>query len=635
MSTKKQPAIVSPKEWVERTALRLSSRSSTTRELDTAYTRWYNSLTQPNAHITETYRAKLQTLLEIYYSEHGANWDKLERNKASNGLIKYIYELIRIDDGKLAATRERLEADNAHSRYGVLYLLANIDIDMNFGAIALEGVGAVGAALASGLGTDYSQIHDVDKVDRTAWGIKGIRSHLPSQLGFVPDKFDMSIADTHGYANSLGTVGIQAAMDAYNKPTAAVTAPRIGTRNITTHGGSAIPMAPPLQDWGGKGPPCAVGNMNHLRAGSRSITTQAVQSDYGFPLTVRALKAMNKHPVTALAFAPISGAIVVGTAFTDAMAKVIDALTWLVRKLLDWLKEKLSQAIESPITVGLETIRSLVLAVVKQVAASAVPFVGAGIDLATGIAKSFNAIKMKVGAWLERRKIRITDGHPALLASRIESMLTRDILSGLWVTIKGAIQMALAATIPGIQSLVSAMTTAIEWVIKFFMRLTELAALKLFLLDAKIAFMKERKKTTLEPGSPHRTIHARGGMIHNLDEFKKFYQKGCNASPIVAMLTLNTGICGSQWQLQSMFSDIGLIGQKEFNSGTAYFSRLKKYGRDYLKDCGFRFGANLCIKSAGANEKRYIEGLLDHAQGIHKQSDRMGVNTSGIAWANA
>jgi hypothetical protein len=69
-----------------------------------------------------------------------------------------------------------------------------------------------------------------------------------------------------------------------------------------------------------------------------------------------------------------------------------------------------------------------------------------------------------------------------------------------------------------------------------------------------------------------------------------------------------------------MFSDIGLIGQKEFNSGTAYFSRLKDYGRKYLKDCGFEFMARPCLRSAGANEKRYIEGLLNYAKGIHSRS---------------
>jgi hypothetical protein len=339
--------------------------------------------------------------------------------------------------------------------------------------------------------------------------------------------------------------------------------------------------------------------------------------------------------VLATAFAPLSGAVLVGAAFTDLMRKLIEAATWLVQKLLGWLKEKLAQMKESPITVGLDTIKGLVSIVVKQIAASAVPFVGAGIDLAVGLAQSFNAIKMKVGAWLERRKIRLMDGHPALLAARIEKVMTNNILSGLWSTIKGAIQMALAATIPGIQSLVSAMATGVEWVIKFFMRLSELASLKLFLLTAKTKFLQERERTTIEDGSPHRTVHERGGLIHDLERFKDFYQEGCNASPIIAMLTLNTGICGSQWQLQSMFSDIGMLGQKEFDSGTAYFSRLKKFGYDYLADCGFRFRADLAVPSASANERRYIEGLLLHAQGIHKQSDRMGIDNSGIAWAPA
>jgi hypothetical protein len=85
---------------------------------------------------------------------------------------------------------------------------------------------------------------------------------------------------------------------------------------------------------------------------------------------------------------------------------------------------------------------------------------------------------------------------------------------------------------------------------------------------------------------------------------------------------------------------MALIGQKEFNAGTAYFTRLKKYGYGYLKDCGFSFSANLSVPSPGAkdtarrgNDKAYIEGLLLHARGIHKQSNRGGLNTSGIAWA--
>ena len=36
-----------------------------------------------------------------------------------------------------------------------------------------------------------------------------------------------------------------------------------------------------------------------------------------------------------------------------------------------------------------------------------------------------------------------------------------------------------------------------------------------------------------------------GGIIHNLDEFTKLFQEGCDASPLIPMIVLNSGICGS------------------------------------------------------------------------------------------
>jgi hypothetical protein len=195
---------------------------------------------------------------------------------------------------------------------------------------------------------------------------------------------------------------------------------------------------------------------------------------------------------------------------------------------------------------------------------------------------------------------------------------------------------------------VSSLTAGVEWVIKLVMRLIEMSALRLFLKKAKVAFLAERKLTqeaSTEPvargggfeftgGASTRTVHTEGGLIHDLERFKKFFQAGCDASPVIAILTLNSGICGSQWQLQSMLSDIevpgkgtgiAMIGQKEFNSGTAYFKRLREYGYGYLKDCGFSFKADLAVRKPRpprpqgrpANDSTYIEGLLMHARGLN------------------
>lgn len=609
--TKKKPEVVTPAEWKARTSVFKfgQGRGKDTEALDTAYANWYNSRIEVN-------RQALQDRLQIYYSDHGHDWKTIKRNTNSNGLMEWIFNHIFKFNPTTVASRIATEQDNAHSRYGVLYLLGNIDISMDYMGITLEGVGAVGGALASGFGTNYDQLKDVDKVDKVA---------------FKAGTEDVSVADAFGHVSKPVLMGVGKIADMVNAP-----GKQRGTRRVTAMGPSQLGYvggrrtqgpAPRMNTRDGKGVPHAVSNMNYMQlaAGTRSVNTLPVQAQNGggFPLTVRALKAMEQNPVLAIAFAPVSGAIVVGALFYEVMAKLINLLIGLVKDFVNWLKDKLLKDSEYPFTVGAGLIKALIMYTVKKCAAAAVPFVSAGLDLLTGFAQTFKAIKMKVGGWLERRKIRITDGHPALLATRIERCMTMDIASGLWTMLKGAVQLALAGSVPGAQSLVSAITTAVEWVIKFVMRLIEQSGIKSFLKEARAVFVRERALTKKEDGSPHRVVHTSGGLIHDLPEFKAFYQRGCNASPLIAMLTLNTGICGSQWQLQNMFTDIGEISQNEFNSGTKYFTRLKRYGQKYLGDSGFEFNANVYTPS----DKKYIQGLLDHAKNDHNESTKKSVGS--------
>ncbi len=657
MATKKVPAIVTPAEWKDRTSLTLSSRGETTLALDTAYTRWYNSRSQPNDRIEEMYRQQLRDALLSYYSEHGGSWKKCKRNVESNGLLEFIYEKVKAPDAITEAGRRRMGIDNEHSRYGVLYLLANIDINMEFFGIVLEGVGAVGGALASGFGTDYKELKDPNKADLSAFKVRGEDVSVSDAFGYSNTVAQAGIKKIHGVATAPGSVksgpGPVTHQVRIMRPTAMSGKASSGHPPLTrgrASGGHAPP--PPLLRQGpavgqGKGPPHAVSNMNYLRlaATTHTVSTMpaAAQSDYGFPVTKKALKAMGERPVLATVFAPVSGAVLIGAAFYDLMAKVINVLVGLVKDLVKWLMDKLQSMGKDPFMEGTETLRPLIMFAVKKCAEAAVPFVSAGLDLVVGLAQTFKAVKMKVSGWLERRKIRITDGHPALLAARIEKCMTMDIASGLWTLIKGAVQMALAFLAAGAQGLIAAITSAIEWVIKFVMRLMEQASIKLFLLKARRLFLTEKIPVDPvvdgDPRAPRRSSEKKrkGSLIADLEKFKAFYQEGCDASPVIAMLTLNSGICGSQWQLQNMFTDLGEIGQKEFDSGTKYFTRLKKYGLKYLNDCGFEFVANpsagappasvnartepmkdLWVKqqqARHANERKVIQGYLDHARG--------------------
>ena len=122
----------------------------------------------------------------------------------------------------------------------------------------------------------------------------------------------------------------------------------------------------------------------------------------------------------------------------------------------------------------------------------------------------------------------------------------------------------------------------------------------------------------------------RGGIIHDLDKFKAFFQEGCDASPLIPMLTLNTGICGSLMTLVNLFRDEEKTGREvvdraTYNSGVAYFARLKSFGARYLQTSGFKFQAR------ETDTRNNIQGLLDHAVHHHGHDTMASKATAFLA----
>jgi hypothetical protein len=582
MATRKPVDIVEPAEWVERTKT-WHKRGDSMKVLDVAYADWFAD----RKNLLK--RRFLQEALEKYCNDKGnGHWDKVDRNTASNGLMKYIYTICKLPDTAVARAQTAINTiDIPGSRYGVLYLLGNIDIQMNKLSIALEGVGAVGGAVGSGFATDTAHLDSAELSERQAWG--------DTDIGMGPIKLkEKRWGDVNEM--STGVMGVASGI-----------ASTTGTRNVggPQHFRATYqpPRAPGLQrtSRGPKPPPLA---------------PKPTMGGVGLPVTRAALEAMGDHPVVAVTLFPVSAVAVVGSLVVDAMRSLIVKLQELVEGFIEWFKQKIVDDATYPWTLAGSLIKSITMAVVKEVAKAAVPFVSAGKDVLSGLVESFVAIKMKVGAWWERRKIQIIEGHPELLASSIEGVMTKGILKGLWTLLKGAVQVALAATLPGAQSLVSAVATGVEWVIKFCYRLYEQSCLNKFLLEAREALKEERKLTSKVDGQL--VLHRTGGLIHDLPKFKAFFQRGCNASPLIAMLTLNSGICGSLMVMMNMFNDVGVVRQETFDAGNDYFTRLKEYGRDYFQSAGFEFTA--VANSAEESDVRthqYINGILSHAVKHH------------------
>jgi hypothetical protein len=588
MSRTGQPMILAPVDWVEATSLRFSSRDQSMKDVDEAYGVWFETLYERNVNHPSTYIKRrsmtatqidvseragtmLKQRIEAFLAKNGGRWSQCKRDRESNGLIQFVYD--KVAEPQLSRLKKAQDQLNADSRYGVLYLFGNIDINVDIVKAGMDFVTGTAGAVTTAVGTNFKEWdtdegefkskHDLLKLgnnnqhtfagradDAARWVLIGGRdSHgdLKQDLGLA-DGVDLGMTVAGHAWDATKSVG----SELQKKSTGGYTRRAVGAWG--TYGG------------GGK-----VGN------------------------------------------AVVGGAVVAASAIADGIKKIYDLVESLVIGLVKWVYEKFQSIKDDPFEAVYGQIKFWLKAVIKNIAKDAAPFVGAGFDIADGLIETFKAIKEKVGAWALRRKIDIMVGHPSRLCARIEEAMEDSMLKGMWSIIKGSIQMVLAATIPGIQSLVSALTSGVEAIIRLVLKIMERSRIKKFLVLAKKYYETERTlrvETFDESGQKVITMHTKGGLIHNIDKFVDFYSEACEASPILAMLTINTGMCGSQWQMQNLLGAPGSSEEEQkeaFATGTEYFDRLKSYGCNYLKDCGFNFVAN-------ARDKVLIQKLLDNAK---------------------
>jgi hypothetical protein len=623
---KKGPlAMVTPEQYRERTGLRLSSRSGTTLKVDSAYADYYRDR-------SEGKRSALHAALREYVAAHGGFWSDCERDKVSGGLMEWLFRFTAPTDPPrpqadsaadfdLRAATRIAEYEIPHSRFGVLYLLGNIDIDVNWLNVGLEGVSVVGGAVGMGLGTDMNRLHEKSSAIQTGikmWGtdldaqtiVKGgslAVKHAPKVYGKVTD-----LLDTNVQRNRARQAQLQNATSA----TLTVRAP------VDVRG--ARPVAPP--------PP-----------------------DSPLPMTVSALlstaqnltDAYNHHRYLGYAAVGASPFIYAGHLAAEAGRKVWQAIRDAVIKFKNMIMDKLVYPIglSGQATTIASIAKAIAMIVIDKVMKEAAPVIGAVKDLATGVVKTLDSVATRLASYLDRRRIHLNPGHPEEIANSIESCMTMGIFKGLLDILKGAGKAAVQATLPGLGQLVSVLMTAIEWMVKFIMRLVENYCIKAFLEIARGYWEIEKQRATrvdhhvqdigggntfrfaLNKGGSRLGSSQRlepnmrkGGIITDTKKFTEFFKFGCEASPIIPMLTLNAGICGSLMTMIRMFDDTGEMirprapgstKKSEFDIGGQYFKRLKEFSAAYMKASGFRFRAR-----DSSNE--YVKGLLHHAVQHHQ-----------------
>ncbi|MDB5874984.1 MAG: hypothetical protein JWQ07_4426 [Ramlibacter sp.] len=605
MGKKGPMGMVAPAEFRTRTSV-IGRRNGPITKVDTAYDTYFAGRTEENAN-------RLHQELQGYLVGHGGYWSKIPRDKESGGLLKWLYEFTtpRTPIGPVTlaqsqdqrAIRAIASHDIPHSRFGVLYLFGNIDIDMNKWSIALEGVAAVGSAVGGAVSTNYNHL-DSDKLSTK--------------------NFDMgAIKDIKGgdMADALGVPFTIASKPTNITGTSMPTDTRYRTRQV----------AGPLRQLPGPVRPGEQRPLEQRDFHVERIAKAPRRELPGFPATGAMFEAIADDPLLMLNPYTLAGTIVGTTvavlydAFNNLRVLLINAVT----DLFNWIKAKLLSDGEWAWDVSASLISKAVKFVVGKCLEAAAPFIGGAMDLGGGIIKTIKAAKERLETWMMRRKIVLNPGHPEEAANAIEANMTKGIFEGLWSVLKGVASLSLSALLPGAGSLVAALVTGVEWLVKLVWRIWEQSKISKFLKLAREHYKEEKRLAEMNAmairltnpgehgmtGSRNQLVpemdRSKGGIIHDLDRFKAFYKKGCDASPLIPMLTFNTGICGSLMVLMRMFDDADtMITQATWDTGAEYFTKLKQYGRGYLSGAGFEF------KPLEAGNKS-IQGLLNHAVQHH------------------
>lgn len=259
--------------------------------------------------------------------------------------------------------------------------------------------------------------------------------------------------------------------------------------------------------------------------------------------------------------------------------KVQEWFDALVQKVLGILKKKFG-TVEG--IAG--TIKTVVKGIVTLVAAKAAPFVGAGLEIASAIGKTVDASVTRFRAWKEGRDVEVADGHPATVVSSITRAMTLSLFDGLWQALKGAGALAMDIVGFGAGGLVNLIIAAGEMLIKFIWRLVETVRINSFCRQALGYWENSASLDAL-----HRKPF----------EFSEWYRSYALSIPLIAVLTLNTGICGDKMRYLTMFKAGGVdqITAAEFQRGVMFLDNLKPWGAKYIGDTGFsiRTGGDVLV----------------------------------------
>lgn len=275
-----------------------------------------------------------------------------------------------------------------------------------------------------------------------------------------------------------------------------------------------------------------------------------------------------------------------------------------IREQLAGAKQKFAGMLADPGGTALAVLpgmlRKLCDLLAGKFLANAAPFIGAGLDIAKGLANSIDSGVTKFKEWLAGRDVVLLAGHPGTIVKAIRRAMWFSVGEGVYDTLKGGLKLGMEFATYGAAAIASLIVAIVEALVKTIWRVIELIRMRSFFKQAA-QYWESRNEAS--------ALHTRPIAFNN------WFKSYAVDMPALSVLALNSGVCGDKMHFLKMFKDDNaVITQAAFDAGVSYVDDLKIWGSKFLEDAGYSF----------SSQDPVVTGLLKLAQSHKEETGKAG-----------
>ncbi|GAP38724.1 hypothetical protein ABXN37_26885 [Piscinibacter sakaiensis] len=278
-----------------------------------------------------------------------------------------------------------------------------------------------------------------------------------------------------------------------------------------------------------------------------------------------------------------------------AQGKLWKSVQSWAESLLGQLWAKIKDIFGDIVEVGVQ-VKKIALWVAQMVYSDLAPFIGGGSTLVSGLVKAGTAFVERSSSWLASKGVVLNTGHPDTLVGAINAGLSRALLDGVYDIARSSLSIGLNWATYGGAATVDAIAAVIDAAYKMVWRYAESCTITAFCQRAQQLWGNRTSKR---------------GAVRKGATFTKWMEPAVTKVPLIAAVTLASGLTGDKMRFLNMFTDQdAVIGQSQFDKGCEYLEQVKRAASRMIVQSEIDF----------TSKDPLIDGLLKKAKATNLDS---------------